>query len=750
MERRNKNIVIVAHHYPPHITGVGMVAQNHAKRLAALGYNVTVITSETSPEEKSYSADGVDVVRIKAWNISEQWSAPFPIFSPSLFPALWKAVRRADVVHIHDVLYMSSFLAAMFARWQKKPIVLTQHIAMIAHPSRFVVVTEKIVYATTGAMILRSSNLIFTFNSRVEQFLINRGVPRAKITSLPNGVDTDLFLPADEKEKQSIRLEYKLDLHEKIVLFVGRSVPKKGLDKVLAARSKEYQIVCAGGEIPKENYDDIVFLGKLDQKTLARIYQAADIFLLPSESEGFPLSIQEAMACGLPIITTLDEGYKDYQLDRTLIYFIDHPTDASVRSAIQAIINEDQRLENMGDYSRKYAVNNFSWPLVISRLDKIYNSLLIKKKIAIISDAVYPFNKGGKEKRIYDIATRLATRGYDVTIYCMQWWKGGRTFVQDGVTLHAISPYYPLYAGNRRSIKEAIFFALNCFKLINKKFDIIEVDHMPHLVLFTVKFVCLLKHKRMIAVWHEVWGKEYWKQYLGVAGIPAYWIERVSAKLPDTIISVSSHTTRDLRNVLKTKRRIVTIPDGLDIKGIAKNIPAKSGADIIFAGRLLAHKNIDVLLRAVAILTKTHPTISALIIGEGPERKRLESLARELKLQGNVSFLDFFEDHNDLYRVMRASRVFVLPSTREGFGMVVIEANACGLPVVAIENERNAAKDLIAKNENGVLCILDKNKLAEMIEKVLSIRKNSDFYSKYSERYDWTHIMPKIENLYLT
>src|SRR5690242_17399471 len=86
------------------------------------------------------------------------------------------------------------------------------------------------------------------------------------------------------------------------------------------------------------------------------------------------------------------------------------------------------------------------------------------KKIAIVSDAVYPFNKGGKEKRMYDVSTRLAARGHDVTIYCMKWWEGEDEIIRDGVRLSAISPHYPLYAGGRRSIKEAIFFSLHCFK----------------------------------------------------------------------------------------------------------------------------------------------------------------------------------------------------------------------------------------------------------------------------------------------
>jgi glycosyltransferase involved in cell wall biosynthesis len=370
------------------------------------------------------------------------------------------------------------------------------------------------------------------------------------------------------------------------------------------------------------------------------------------------------------------------------------------------------------------------------------------KKIAIVSDAVYPFNKGGKEMRIHDITTRLAAQGYDVTIYCMQWWKGEKVIMQNGVRLSAVSPYYPLYVGHRRSIKEAIFFALHCLKLFNEQFDVIEVDHMPHLVLFTVKLVCIVKRKKMIATWHEVWGKKYWMEYLGPLGLVASWVESISARLPDMIVSISPHTTRALRTVLKVNQNIFTVPNGIDSEMILKIVPDDRTSDIIFAGRLLSHKNVDILLHAVSILAMKDANISAFIVGDGPEKKRLEKLAADLKIEKNTRFLGFVEDHDDLCALMKSSRVFVLPSTREGFGIVAIEANTCGLPVVTIDHEQNAAREFIVHGENGALVSLDKNALAGAIEKALGSPKDRDTYRTYAEKYNWQTIVEQIQKVY--
>ncbi len=376
---RSKNIVIVTHHYPPHITGVGFVAQSQAKRLAALGYTVTLITSKTAPDEVSRIDNGINVIGVPAWNISEKWGAPFPFFSPMLLLVLFKYIRRGDIVHIHDSFYMSSFFATIVAKLYRKPLALTQHVAMINHPSKIVMIVQKAMYATMGTAIYRMSDVIYTFNDRIEQFLIQRGVPREKIVSLPNGVDTEIFHPITSAEKKLLRKKLGIEPNKKMILFVGRPVPKKGFDKVLAARSDEYQIVCAGGNVPKEKFGNVIFLGTLDQIKLAQVYQAADIFLLPSESEGFPLSVQEAMASGLPIITSNDEGYKRYNLDKALVCLIDHPNEASVRAAIRSLIDDHARLKKMSDYSEQYAKKHFSWQLIIARLDKTYDNLLSQK-----------------------------------------------------------------------------------------------------------------------------------------------------------------------------------------------------------------------------------------------------------------------------------------------------------------------------------------------------------------------------------
>jgi glycosyltransferase involved in cell wall biosynthesis len=357
-------------------------------------------------------------------------------------------------------------------------------------------------------------------------------------------------------------------------------------------------------------------------------------------------------------------------------------------------------------------------------------------RIAYVTDAVYPYHKGGKETRLYEISKRLA-QSNSVHIYTMKWWNGPDSIIKDGVHFHSISSLHKLYTSSgRRSILEGIIFGINCLKIDVSSYDVVDVDHMPFFPLFSVKLKCLFSKKKMHATWHEVWGRSYWKEYLGGFGIFGYWIEKMAVKMPDKIIAVSEHTKKRLENDFKV-RNVSYVPNGVDYSSITKVKPSTEKSDVIFAGRLLSNKNVDVLIKAI----KINP-VKTIIIGDGPELNRLKKLTRELKLEKFIVFKGFVKDKKKVYSLMKSSRVFVLPSSREGFGIVVLEANACGLPVITVNSPDNAAKELIGKN--GIVCRLDEKEIAKSIENAFKIKK----ISAYDKKYDWDKISKQLTEVF--
>jgi glycosyltransferase involved in cell wall biosynthesis len=372
------------------------------------------------------------------------------------------------------------------------------------------------------------------------------------------------------------------------------------------------------------------------------------------------------------------------------------------------------------------------------------------ERVAFVSDAIWPYNKGGKERRLYEITRRLVTEGRRVDIYTMKWWKGPANIQnEEGIYLHGISKRRSLYKDNRRSIGQALLFALACVKLLFRRFDVVDVDSMPFFPLFTMRLVCWLRFKKMHATWHEVWGKEYWHDYLGgLSGKVGALTEWLAMKTPDMVISNSNHTTKRLQRA-GVKRPVVTVPLGVDLETIFAVPPHELTSDIIFAGRLLPNKNVDLLVRTVKLVKRTHPNIRCLIIGNGPERKKLEALTAELHLENNITFFNFLEDHNEVYSLMKSSRMFVLPSVREGFSLVSVEANACGIPVITTRHEHNAARDLIFEGRNGYLTNLDAKDLAKQIRLVLKVQGLAPFKTleEQFKLYRWTHAAESVEKL---
>ena len=367
-----KRIVIVSHYYPPHIGGIEIVAYNEAKRLVALGNEVTVVTSKTKDDPNSGMQEGVRVIRVPAIGL-ESKGISFPIFSPSLFFHVWRAVRRADIVHAHDVFYLSSFCAAIAARLLRRPLVITQHVAMVAHPSKLVTLAETLVYKTTGGWMLRRADRVVTINDRVKAFVRTLGVPDNKLLDIHNGVDTDLFRRPSAAQKVRARKALNLPSNAFVVLFVGRFVPKKGFDVMRrAGDSKDFLTVFAGGETEDVPTDNQRFVGRCTQAQLAQLYQAADLFVLPSESEGFPLTAQEAMISGVPTILQYDPGYERYGLNPEQVTFLEQPDAKTLRKAIRILQQDPECRAMMAEQAYEYAKKHFTWERHAALLDEIF------------------------------------------------------------------------------------------------------------------------------------------------------------------------------------------------------------------------------------------------------------------------------------------------------------------------------------------------------------------------------------------
>ncbi len=349
-----------------------------------------------------------------------------------------------------------------------------------------------------------------------------------------------------------------------------------------------------------------------------------------------------------------------------------------------------------------------------------------KLKIGIVYDVIYPYVKGGVEKRNWEIARRLAKR-HEVHIFGMKFWEGEDVIRKEGVFLHGVCRPRMLYRNEgRRSIKQALYFSIHLAKpLMKTELDVIDCSNFPYFPLF----VCKLKRKPLVATWHEVWGKKYWLEYLGWKGYIGNLVEIISAKLPDKIVSVSEHTQDNLLNVLGRKSEVVH--NGISIGDIVRIKAKRDKNRIITVGRLLPFKNVDLIINAMPECLKKNKNAHLVIIGEGPERERLEKLAFGLP----VEFKNFVKKHDGLLKEIKSSGVFVTQSSREGFGIIVIEALACGTAVVI--------PPYLSEFPYAKMCtVADGGQIAKKIFEAKPVAR------KDVEHFDWDGIAQEMERVY--
>jgi glycosyltransferase involved in cell wall biosynthesis len=368
-------------------------------------------------------------------------------------------------------------------------------------------------------------------------------------------------------------------------------------------------------------------------------------------------------------------------------------------------------------------------------------------KIAFVCDVIYPYVKGGVEKRIWELAIRLSKRDHEVHLFGMKFWDGEDTLIREGIILHGVCPARKLYVGGRRSLWQAIYFSIYLIApLLKEKFDIIDCQQFPLFSCYSSRLASRIRKTPIVITWYEVWG-DYWFDYLGFGGIIGKIIEQNIASFHCPTISVSAMTANRFRTGFK-KSVSTVIPVGIDLLQIQSISPSAEASDLIFVGRLIKEKNGILLVRAFHLLSSQYENFRLVIVGDGPERESITALIHDFSLEDHISLLGFTEEHDDLIARIKSSKVFVLPSTREGFGISALEALACGKPVVTVDHPANAIRDFITEN-NGFLCPLSADDLARtMYLALLKYTEMQESCRASAEPYEWERIVLEIELYY--
>jgi glycosyltransferase involved in cell wall biosynthesis len=322
-------------------------------------------------------------------------------------------------------------------------------------------------------------------------------------------------------------------------------------------------------------------------------------------------------------------------------------------------------------------------------------------RICIVYDCLYPHTVGGAERWYRNLAQRLAEEGHDVTYLTMRQWDAGEEPNVPGVRVVSVSGRMPLYTGGRRRILPPLVFGFGVLRHLLRKgdrYDVVHTASFPYFSLLAAAVVGRRARYRLFVDWHELWTREYWCKYLGAVGGRVGWrVQRHCLRVPQRAFCFSRLVERRLLG--EGVRGDVTVLEG-QFEGTPAEMPLPAEPLVVFAGRHIPEKNPVAVVHAVAEARETIPELRATIYGDGPERpKVLEAIAGH-GLEGVVEAPGFVD--GDVVRSALARALcLALPSRREGYGLVVLEALSQGTPAVLVADEDNAAAELVEDGVNG-------------------------------------------------
>ena len=365
-------IALITKMFPPRwLAGSEIAAYNIARSLAVHGNDVHVVTSMDKGLPEESVEEGFHIHRLKYPKIGLLLSTAF--FSLAALQTLRNI--NPEVVHVQGIYY--GLAAYLLKKTRGKPYVIYFQGSGLYMPYAGIGPILKILVRNATEVIVLTEHMRITVGVKYKRYA----------TVIPNGVDINRFTALSRK---AARTGLNIGETKQIIIFVGSLIPVKGVKYLVEAMSILTQhlpearlLVVGNGEeetklkqqVAQLNLEShVTFAGKVPNERIPEFMTASDIFVLPSLSEGFPVTVLEAMAAGLPIVTTNVRGLPEIVRDGENGFLVPSgDSDALAQKLLILLSNNETR--KLMSVNNKNKASDYSWDSVASKLEEVYSRI---------------------------------------------------------------------------------------------------------------------------------------------------------------------------------------------------------------------------------------------------------------------------------------------------------------------------------------------------------------------------------------
>ena len=377
-------ILMFSTYFPPQYSGAAKQAISLARHLQKRGHHVEFVTVKWPGLPERDTFDGFSVHRVEMGRGTRH--KEFRLWW-NLFKFIHKKRHDFDIFHSHGAYYTNSIVGPLAKVFYWKSLVK----ASLADNDLYGIKSSLAGYIHYS--FLRKVDACIGISHDLQTEFISAGISPEKVYYMPNGVDTARFYPVGPEEKAALRKAFGLPLDRPVVLSIGVFDQRKNLGwlvenwvrqdafdtnaflLVIGPQSREDQdgaLIASLKQMAAEKSEILCLMDHVDE--IEKLYRAADVFILPSKSEGMPNVVLEAIASGLPCVATRVSGILELiEEGKTGFTFAVNDVQG-FHHALLNILNGNIR--NMGKRARERVKKEFSLPVIAERYERLYKKLL--------------------------------------------------------------------------------------------------------------------------------------------------------------------------------------------------------------------------------------------------------------------------------------------------------------------------------------------------------------------------------------